>query len=265
MMVGVERCLDWALTQLHPPPKCRKHRRGEYVSIPSGYSIGGGQQEPMNFCLSKHNAKIMGQVLDNTYVQRFARFVDRTSYPLSPFLPPTSFSGGTQVYFPQIHRLLTNLHHQLAGVNDPDLRQNFPGVSFAACHFNLGRARTELHNDLKNIFFAVCGVGAVGPYNYREGAHLILWELGIVVEFPPGCAFIFPSASISHANIPIGPDECRHSIAFFTAAGNLRYYHNGFMTDKEFKERASKEQRKAWDLYRKNLWKVGMDMLRESC
>ncbi|KAE9384834.1 hypothetical protein BT96DRAFT_960843 [Gymnopus androsaceus JB14] len=213
--------------------------------MPCGYSFGGGQQEPMNFAMSKHNAAILDKVLGDPYMQRFARFMDR----------------GLQVFFPQIHRLLSNLHHHLS-TNNPALKTIFPGVGFAACHLNLGRARTKLHNDLKNIFFAVCGVGAFGPFNHKTGAHLIMWELGIVVEFPSGCGFLFPSATVSHANVPIGPDESRHSAAFFTSSGNLRYFHNGFMTDKEFRARASTGQLEAWNAYRKGLWQTGTDMLK---
>lgn len=72
VMVGAESCLDWAQSHLHPPPKCLHHCRGEYVSIPSGYSMGGGQQELMNFALSKHNASVMEQVLENPHIQRLA-------------------------------------------------------------------------------------------------------------------------------------------------------------------------------------------------
>ncbi|KIK58913.1 hypothetical protein GYMLUDRAFT_170450, partial [Collybiopsis luxurians FD-317 M1] len=141
---------------------------------------------------------------------------------------------------------------------------NFDDICFAACHLNLGHAGTKTHNDLLNVFFAMCVIWCCGPFNHTQGGHIILWELGIVVEFPAGCGFIFPSAMISHGNIPISSNECCHSIAFFTAAGNLHYYCNGFTTDKVFKERVSKWQLQTVQSYRKELWNIGMDMLRES-
>ncbi|KAE9387549.1 hypothetical protein BT96DRAFT_738170, partial [Gymnopus androsaceus JB14] len=173
------------------PTKCKNHHQGNYVSMPCGYSMGGGQQEPMNFLTSKHNAEVIDWVLEDQYMQHFACFMD----------------CGTQAYFPQIHCLLSNLQWHLSEAHNPNLRKIFPGVCFAACHLNLGQVCTKLHNDLKNIFFAVCGVGAFGPFNHKTGGHLVLWELGIVIEFPSGCGFLFPSATIAHANIPISSDE----------------------------------------------------------
>ncbi|KIK66717.1 hypothetical protein GYMLUDRAFT_238953 [Collybiopsis luxurians FD-317 M1] len=210
--------------------------------------MGQGQMEPMNFAQMKHNAGVWEEILGDPFVKRMARLCDY----------------GIESYFSQIHTLLTNLNHQLANVHNPHLKQNFPDVCFAACHLNLDFAVSELHNDLLNVFFTMCVVWCCGPFNHKMGGHLILWELGIVIKFPSGCGFIFPSAAISHTNIPIGSDECRHSIAFFTAAGNLHFYHNGFMTDKEFKARASEKQRQAWDMYHKDLWRIGMDMLKPS-
>ena len=84
-MDGVERILDRALLQLKPPTKCKSHLRGNYVSMPCGYSMGGGQQEPMNFSVSKHNAEVMDQVLKDPYMRRFARFMDCTSPFFIPF------------------------------------------------------------------------------------------------------------------------------------------------------------------------------------
>ncbi|KAE9385658.1 hypothetical protein BT96DRAFT_1006845 [Gymnopus androsaceus JB14] len=102
VMEGATKALDQALLQLKPPTKCRNHQRGDYVT-------------------SKHNAAVLEKVLEDPYMQRFARFVD----------------CGMQAYFPQIHCLLHILHSHLSG-NNPELKQIFPGVGFAACHLNLG-------------------------------------------------------------------------------------------------------------------------------
>lgn len=164
-------------------------------------------------------------------------------------------------YFPKVHTLLTNLLDKIVGADD-ELRRNFPGCCYAAFHMNMNRAATKPHNDLLNGFFTGCGVCSFGPYDYTRGGHLILWDLGLVVEFPPGCVIILPSALITHSNIPIGPGETRHSATFFTAAGLLRWYHNGFMSDKEFTERAEGKQLEAWKAYKAGLWQVGLEMLR---
>lgn len=89
-MEGVVRILDWAILQLKPPAKCRNHHRGDYLSMPCGYSFGGGQQEPMNFAMSKHNAAILDKVLGDPYMQRFARFMDRT---FGSSIPPPALNS----------------------------------------------------------------------------------------------------------------------------------------------------------------------------
>lgn len=82
------------------------------------------------------------------------------------------------------------------------------------------------------------------------------------MEFPPGAGVIVPSASVVHSNVPIAADETRHSATFFTAAGILRWYFNGLMNNNEFLARASPSEIDAWNIYKKNLWQFGMDMLR---
>lgn len=129
---------------------------------------------------------------------------------------------------------------------------------------NMGKANTVPHTDHLNTFFTGCAVVSIGPpsaYDYKRGGHLILWDLGLVIEFPPGCVIILPSALITHSNIPIGPHERRHSATFFTAAGLLRWYVNGYMSDKEFVERASPMQLQAWKEQKANLWQTGLEIL----
>ncbi|KAJ3859381.1 hypothetical protein EV359DRAFT_22716, partial [Lentinula novae-zelandiae] len=97
-------------------------------------------------------------------------------------------------------------------------------------------------------------------FDYKRGGQFIMWSLGIVVEFPPGAGILVPSASVTHANVPIGPEEHRHSVTFFTAAGILRWYFNGFMNDNQFLDQASEVQREDWTQYCTDLWKFGLDM-----
>lgn len=51
-------------------------------------------------------------------------------------------------------------------------------------------------------------------------------------------------------------------MAFFLPAGLVRYYHNGFHSDKDFRALATPRQLKAWLDYRNDMWKEGTELLR---
>ncbi|KAE9396695.1 hypothetical protein BT96DRAFT_824353, partial [Gymnopus androsaceus JB14] len=112
--------------------------------------------------------------------------------------------------------------------------------------FNLHSAATVDHEDWYNILFGMCAVYSSGLFNHMHGGHFIAWSLGIVVQFPPACMIYVPSACVTHANMPIAKHETQSSIAFFISAGLACWYHNGYMSDKHFKEKASVVQLKAW-------------------
>ncbi|KAJ3858052.1 hypothetical protein EV359DRAFT_5966, partial [Lentinula novae-zelandiae] len=54
-----------------------------------------------------------------------------------------------------------------------------------------------------------CGIWNAGQFYYKSGGQFIMLSLGIIVEFPPGAGILVPSTSVTHANIPIGPEERR--------------------------------------------------------
>lgn len=219
----------------------------------------------MNFAASKRNTPILQALMDAPEVNHIARFIDRQSnilILLVDFTHGLVGIDGVEVYFPKIHCLLTNLMEILLSMEGLHLKRPFKRCCYAASQLNFSRASTDPHLDFMNAFFLCCGIWNGGRFNYKAGGQLIMWNLGIVVEFPPSAGILVPSASVTHANIPIGPEEQRHSITFFTAAGILRWYFNGFMNDNEFLTRASGLQKKDWAQYQTDLWKFGLDMLR---
>lgn len=115
-----------------------------------------------------------------------------------------------------------------------DSLPKLPG-SFAAATFNVGgRAWTIPHLDYLNLASWFCAITALGTYDSRKGGHLILWELMMVIEFPPGSTIFIPSALITHSNVPISDGE-RTSVVQYSAAGLFRYVHCGYKTLKSFK------------------------------
>ena len=107
---------------------------------------------------------------------------------------------------------------------------------FPAVTFNLGpKVETVEHFDSKNKAEGWLSVTALGNFNPRTGGHLILRDLGLVVEFPAGSTILFPSAIIRHGNVPVGPHERRASFTQFAAGGLFRYADYGFRTERELR------------------------------
>ena len=124
----------------------------------------------------------------------------------------------------------------------------FPFVSvFPSTTYNLGpRTWTYPHRDFLNAAFGWCAITAIGSYDYKKGGHLILWDIGLVIEFPPGATIMIPSAVLTHSNVTIGEGEHRYSVTQYAArAGGLfRWVDNGFKTNRSLsrKERKRRQQ-----------------------
>ncbi|KAL0567979.1 hypothetical protein V5O48_014013 [Marasmius crinis-equi] len=61
------------------------------------------------------------------------------------------------------------------------------------------------HRDSKNLAFGWCAITVLGNYNWTKGGHLVLWDLKMVIEFPPGSTIYIPSALVCHFNTSIAP------------------------------------------------------------
>jgi hypothetical protein len=181
---------------------------------------------------------------------------------LLPASPLTHLPGGLLAIFPKLHALYVNLDRQIVDVDNPMLQRSFKHCCYPACHFNLHRGATLYHADWANWICSMCAVFSGGKYDPVRSAHFLAWSLGLAIEFPPGCALYIPSAAIPHSNTALADGEIRHSMAFFLPAGNVRWYHNGFRSDKSFREQADPEQLQAWVDYRKDIWKIGLELLR---
>ncbi|KAJ7821426.1 hypothetical protein B0H14DRAFT_3471487 [Mycena olivaceomarginata] len=77
----------------------------------------------------------------------------------------------------------------------PHLRRPFDHSVFFCVNFNFGRnVWTFKHRDILNLAFGWCAIQALGRFDATKGGHLILWDLGLVVEFPAGALILVPSA-----------------------------------------------------------------------
>ncbi|KAL0564714.1 hypothetical protein V5O48_017325 [Marasmius crinis-equi] len=245
LLIGrVRTLLSTLRTKLHLKRSMKEGRRGVFDAITAGISLGCGQQVPMQFSHSEHNAALLDEFFANPDVQRIARSQE---YLL-------------QAFYGKLHALYTWVLDRV--IEDGEgLKRNYPKTCFAATTLNMDRACTLKHVDHLNLFCGLCAVFNVGDFDYEKGGHLVLWDLGLVLEFPPGCTVLFPSVLIAHSNTPIEVHETRSSITQFTAAGLFRWVHNGCMTDKEYGQYANVRQKKARAQHRENLSSMGLDLL----
>ena len=82
--------------------------------------------------------------------------------------------------------------------SDPTLNRPFNNSVFAAATFNLGgHVATKVHLDHMNVATGWCGVVALGDYNPKTGGHLVLWDLDVAIEFPPGATILLPSDMVT--------------------------------------------------------------------
>jgi hypothetical protein len=118
----------------------------------------------------------------------------------------------------------------------PELKRNFLKSVFTNAALNFLRVRCKKHKDVLNCPFGWCGIQALGNFDHTKGGHLILWELCLVVEFPPGALILIPSASITHSNTPVSKDEMRHSFTQYCAGALFRYVDYGFRKEADLKK-----------------------------
>ncbi|KAF9062410.1 hypothetical protein BDP27DRAFT_1368872 [Rhodocollybia butyracea] len=92
------------------------------------------------------------------------------------------------------------------------------------------------------------------------GGHMILWDLGLVIRFPPGSTILIPSALLTHSNVPIQPGEEHYSIIQYSSSGLFCWVYNGFQSDKDFMATAMPEMKMKREEDRKARWGNGLQM-----
>jgi len=139
-------------------------------------------------------------------------------------------------YMDHLHRLLAH---------DCELERNFHNSVWALTTFNFGpRTFCFKHTDFANLSFGICSIYATGSYDLKAGSHLVLWECGLVIEFPPGSTVLIPSAAIAHSNIPIPTNSTCYSITQYTTRGIFRWVDHGFQMEDSYQATLSDEGRR---------------------
>ncbi|KAF8192035.1 hypothetical protein K438DRAFT_1965309 [Mycena galopus ATCC 62051] len=224
------------------------HRRAQetdpYAAVGRGLSHGGGQTEPGELYQNATNTNLTDDLLQDPDIQKMIGFITLL------------FS----LWAPKLYSFYARTRDALQWWR-PNLRWNFANSVFAACTFNFGpRAFTRPHLDFANLSWGWCSITPLGSFDPDFGGHLILWDLRLVIRFPPGSTIFIPSAIIRHSNVPIRSHETRSSFTQYTAGGIFRWVRNGFRTDEDFENQSSGAEKAARAAEAETRWEDGMDM-----
>ncbi|KAF9038820.1 hypothetical protein BDZ89DRAFT_1061223 [Hymenopellis radicata] len=227
----------------------KRHRRGRFGAVTFGNSVGGGQKYPMKTKLSDHNEQVVEELMSNWAVTRLIGFVDKAFASVHP----------------DLHARYSNVLDALLD-HHPRLRRCFDHSVFAACTINVGRVVTYRHHDHLNLVTGMCCITAGGDFDCTRGGHLILWDLKLVIQFPPGSTIMIPSALLEHSNVGISEGETRWSFTQFSAAGLFRWVDNGFQTDGKIIGELKDDEKKAeeWEAFlerRSKVWDEGLKLI----
>ncbi|KAJ7794380.1 hypothetical protein B0H14DRAFT_3557404 [Mycena olivaceomarginata] len=169
------------------------HRRAQepYPAVSWGVSLGGGQPGPSNLQTTAKNTRVTDELLASDCFKRLSGWANLLFWTFAPLLAA-----------------FVEAQMTILAESQPSLVWNFVGSVFAACTFNFGpHAITVSHLDFGNLSWGWCAITALGRCNPDLGGHLVLWDLKLIIRFPPGSTILIPSAIIRHSNSPIAIHE----------------------------------------------------------
>ncbi|RDX41366.1 hypothetical protein OH76DRAFT_1459183 [Lentinus brumalis] len=142
--------------------------------------------------------------------------------------------------------------------SQPELRRNCTHNAFAGVTFNLGpRVVTYPHLDQANHLCGMCAVTVLGNFDHERGGHVILWDVGLVIQVPPRSTYLIPSAILVHSNVDIGPEETRMSITQYSAGHLFSWVRCGMTTQAKFAQNGQELESG------KTRWQRGLRLLRK--
>ncbi|KAF8325129.1 hypothetical protein F5887DRAFT_1085747 [Amanita rubescens] len=242
------RCLQDAAARMSLTEATIPHRRGFHPSVAHGISFGGGQESPRFLSHGSDSAEwdpVLEEVMNNWAIKRICGFS----------------SDGFEAYgkrnFDYMKQTLESLRGQYEWMRRP-----YDNAGVYGCRsLNFGpQTATFPHYDVANLSHSWCSITALGDFNPQEGGHLALWDVGIYSDFPPGSTILLPSSIMCHSNTPIKSHEHRESFVQYGAGGLYRWVENGFMSDKAWKAKATKEEQIERKRQQRQRWERGYGM-----
>ncbi|KAI9568137.1 hypothetical protein HD554DRAFT_2022563, partial [Boletus coccyginus] len=223
------------------PPAQETATRGRFHAVFTGISYGGGQPAPMQSAVPKMYVNAVRELRASKAMHRLAGFQNQAF----------------KTFFPEIHGYYEDKLWKLYR-SSPQLRPPYETSIMPAAAYNLGPATVCLpHRDSANLSFGICAITALGRFNPKTGGHLVLRELGLVIEFPPGATVLIPSAVLTHYNLKISEGETRYSFTQYAAGSLFCYVENGMRSEQDVtrdlklspleKERHAEARRERWN------------------
>ncbi|KAJ4474047.1 hypothetical protein C8J55DRAFT_433510 [Lentinula edodes] len=221
--------------------KEKKHRRGAFPALACGISYGKGQPEPMRLGGDKQD--LMKDLLAHRCFHRVAGFQ----------------SAALSTWFPRCYQAALHRKRRLKELR-PEFMPNFDNSVYSCMTVNFGpQTWTYIHIDSKNDPCLPCAVTSGGKYNWKLGGHMVLWDFGVILEFPPGTTILLSSAFLRHSNIPVSKGETRVSVTQYSAGSIRQWLEYGGRTEEalltEDPEAYAREMAK-----RNSRWKDTLDM-----
>lgn len=216
-------------------------KRGEFHALNIGLAYGNGHTKPTNRALGRFE-DLAKKLLEDVDIQRLASYQDgmlcSRSSKKKNFVKKKTSLATYALWHPNAYRYYNTYLNKLGEVYPQLNLRLFPKSIMPSVAFNLGkRVATKKHVDSQNCPFGWCLITALGEFDATKGGHLILWDLGILIEFPAGACICLPSALITHSNIPTATNESRMSFTQYCGGEIFRHIENGFRTDKDLKKK----------------------------
>lgn len=102
------------------------------------------------------------------------------------------------------------------------------GSAFTVCTCNLGpRTVCRQHRDSEDLGFGTSSTFVYGPFDGSKGGHLVLHEARLVIRLNPGDLIFFPSACLTHQNLPIQEGDKRRSLVLYSSGALPRFLAQG--------------------------------------
>ena len=142
-------------------------------------------------------------------------------------------SAGLSSWAPELYSEYSTYVSKLES-HYPELCRPFHSSVFPTLTINFGpQTVCDGHRDHGNLPFGLCAIMPFGSFDPDKGGHIVLWELKLIVRFPPGSTILIPSAVITHGNTPIQQGEERYSFTQYAPGALFRWVDNGFQTQVE--------------------------------
>ncbi|KAJ7734675.1 hypothetical protein B0H16DRAFT_1327492, partial [Mycena metata] len=219
-----------------------------------GVAMGGGQRFSQNLAHSVCNLAVFAGLFGLKSLERLAGWTNLLFMVFAPDLH--EYYRATYAALCDWDRLQSRAKH---------IRRNFPErfSVFTTATYNFGPVTVTLpHIDFGNLAWGWCAITALGNFDPDRGGHLVLWDLKLIIRFPPGSTILLPSVILRHSNLKIGPNETRFSFTQFTPAGIFRWVYNDFRTDKDINgsKDTTPEQHQCRKRDREGRWREGIKM-----